>query len=73
VAGASGTLWAALTFGVLVQFREVDLWWGGSGILITLLLEGSTNPFHKSARMRNHGTEPVADRDDLPVSGRISS
>jgi hypothetical protein len=81
VAGTSGILWAALTFGVRYfptfasGFASVRWILGGAeaGILITLLLTGSGNPFQKSGRMRNHGTEPVTDRDDLPIGGRISS
>jgi hypothetical protein len=81
VAGASGILWAALTFGVryfpaVASGFSSGRWiLGGAeaGILITLLLTSSANPFQKSGRMRNHETEPVAVQDDLTAGGRISS
>jgi hypothetical protein len=60
VAGASGIVWAALTFdvryypAVASSFSSVRWIFGGTaaGILLTLLLEGSGNPVYKSGRMR---------------------
>ena len=80
VAGTCGILWAALTVGVRYYpagasgFSYVRWTFGGAGavILMTLLLKGSGNRFHKSARMRNHGIDPVTDRDGLQVTGDVT-